>query len=108
MSRFKLLFSEALRSMGAEPLDVGRSDDDGADRDVPARPVRRARILGRLLVGPREEPAGGARSIFVDDVQPKQVNVLRAYLDGDDAESSSYTFVSKARGADGCRRSTRS
>ena len=59
MSRFKLVFSEAVRSIGANLSTIDRRDDDRADRDVPARPVHRARNLGRLVVGPRQVRAGG-------------------------------------------------
>ena len=37
-----------------EPLHVDCGDDDGADRDVPARALDRARDLGRLLVRSRQ------------------------------------------------------
>ena len=53
--------------------------------------------LGRLLVGPREARARGARSSSSTAATPKQVNAVGCYLEsGRASQASSITFVSKA------------
>ena len=48
--RFRLLLSEAWRSLGANPLDDLRRDGHRARRHVPARPLHRPRHVDALVV----------------------------------------------------------
>ena len=94
MSRIKLLLSESLRSMGAN-----LSTSVAATMTV---------LIGMFLLGlfvalgswvvswsDHVKSQLEVRVILAEEAAPKQVNVLRAYLDGD-SRIKHYTFVSKA------------
>ena len=94
MSRFKLVFSEAVRSIGAN-----LSTSIAATMTV---------LIGMFLLGlfialgtwvvswsDHVKSELQIRVIFVDDVTPKQVNKVGAYL-GADSQISEYHFVSSA------------
>ena len=94
MSRFKLVFSEAVRSIGAN-----LSTSIAATMTV---------LIGMFLLGlfialgtwvvswsDHVKSELQIRVIFLDDVTPKQVNKVGAYL-GADSQISEYHFVSRA------------
>jgi cell division transport system permease protein len=94
MSRFKLVFSEAVRSIGAN-----LSTSIAATMTV---------LIGMFLLGlfialgtwvvswsDHVKSELQIRVIFLDDVTPKQVNKVGAYL-GADNQISEYHFVSRA------------
>ena len=94
MSRFKLVFSEAVRSIGAN-----LSTSIAATMTV---------LIGMFLLGlfialgtwvvswsDHVKSELQIRVIFLDDVTPKQVNKVGAYL-GTDSQISEYHFVSRA------------
>ena len=94
MSRIKLLLSESLRSMGAN-----LSTTVAATMTV---------LIGMFLLGlfvalgswvvswsDHVKSQLEVRVLLAEEAAPKQVNVLRAYLDGD-SRIKHYTFVSKA------------
>jgi len=94
MTRFKLVFSEAVRSIGAN-----LSTSIAATMTV---------LIGMFLLGlfialgtwvvswsDHVKSELQIRVIFLDDVTPKQVNKVGAYL-GADSQISQYHFVSRA------------
>ena len=92
-----------------EPLDDGRGDDDRADRDVPARPVHRARHVGAARGRPPRRRSCSSRSTSAptrpasSEATEQADHAVGAELDRGSARQE-VIFVSKAEALERMRK----